>query len=650
MIAALLLCTSLGGWASASAACPQEIEWHHGDLQKAKVEATSRDKDILVYFWSDTSQACTDFYQNQMKAKRVIDATQAFLCFSAQLESPETRALFERYKVQTMPTMLVLDPSDESAQDGIIGSANIPTIVHHLERIARDEDTLRDFEERCKETPNDLDLRSQMANRHASLGNTEKAEELLASIRADDPEGKTAVAASMYLSDKVAEVFGSAPTLTEGLIDQLISYVEQIKPVNTKHAGWDRVATLQSAIGDFDGEFEAWRKAFPHVRDTQLFNWGWRNGLWWWSNRDVLSKEQKSFALEVARKTAAVSERLSKEDPGYYDPGLFLTRRLNMLAMVLHMNGEKDEATALMERCVKLYPVSGEYQARLAAYKEHREDANFSGYNDFDASWSPDGKKVVFTSTRDRNTELYVADIKKASLKRVTRSLSSDDQGAFSSKGKEVVFRSDRFKMNAIYASRVTGKDCELLVPLNDEMGHMVESGRPSYSKDGKSMALIRMDGTVPRAMVGNARGTNFVPLTKESEGEDSVAWAGRKLVYSSSRAGKKDIFIANPDGSDELNLTPKSDESWDTDVSASKDGKLVVFASWLDGRCAVWSVEADGSNLTQLTTGQTQDRRPHVSPDGKLIVFDRSHDGGSSRLWIMNADGSNARPLLGQG
>ena len=646
------LCT-LTLWAApmGGAATPpssvEEIEWNHGALESVQAEAARTKKDILVYLWSESNAACSAYYQNQLQDQRVVEATRPFLCLSAQLESEHGRELFERYAIQVMPTLLVLDGSDASAQDAIFGAANIPSIVHHLERIARDEGTLRDLVRRTIESPDDLELRGRLAAHHDSLGQNAKARELRDSIRADDPEGQSAVAASMYLQDKARELLMPAPVLTPSLVEELSAYVESIVPATTRQSGWDKVAELQNAIGNWDAEFAAWRKAFPDVPDRQLYNWGWNRGLWWWSNRDHLSKSEKDFALEVARKTVAVSERLSAEDPGYYDPGLFLTRRLNMLAMVLYMQGEKKEASALMKRCVELYPASDEYRARHQAYTDGGPDGYFNTYSDYDASWSPNGKKLVFTSTRDRNAEIYIADVKRGTVKRVTRSLASDEQGAFAPKGKDVVFRSDRFKLHAIYRAKATGKNVQLLVPLEGDGEMPAASGMPSYSKDGKSLAFIRVVEGIPQAMLADAAGENAVRVVGHPSGADSIAWVGRRLAYSATRDGEKDIFTVAADGSDEMNLTPADDGSWNVEPTGSRDGRSVVFASWRDGQCHIWSVGTDGTALTQLTDVKAQDRRPRFSPNGKQIVFDRSVDGAGSRLWIMNADGSRARPVL---
>ena len=207
----------------------------------------------------------------------------------------------------------------------------------------------------------------------------------------------------MFLDDQVQALVLASSGLTVESVDALAEYVQSIQPTATRHEGWNGIAQLRNTLGDTDGEFAAWQEAYGCVADLQLFNWGWHRVLWWWSTRDQLSKKQKAFVLEVAQRTAEVSERLSEEDPGYYDPALFLTRRLQIHAMAAYMNRDKPLANSLMERCVKLAPGSPEYRARSAAYAKGEADGYFNAYSDYDAAWSPDGRRVLFTSTRDRN-------------------------------------------------------------------------------------------------------------------------------------------------------------------------------------------------------------------------------------------------------
>jgi TolB protein len=59
-------------------------------------------------------------------------------------------------------------------------------------------------------------------------------------------------------------------------------------------------------------------------------------------------------------------------------------------------------------------------------------------------SWSPDGKRIVFTSNRDGNYEIYVCDADGAELKRVTDNPERDDYAAWHPDGKRIVAVSER--------------------------------------------------------------------------------------------------------------------------------------------------------------------------------------------------------------
>ena len=53
-----------------------------------------------------------------------------------------------------------------------------------------------------------------------------------------------------------------------------------------------------------------------------------------------------------------------------------------------------------------------------------------------------------------------------------------------------------------------------------------------------------------------------------------------------------------------------------------SPDGKYIYFNSNRTGKMQIWRMKPDGSEQVQLTKGELNDWFPHVSPDGKWIVF----------------------------
>ncbi|MCB0043756.1 MAG: PD40 domain-containing protein, partial [Caldilinea sp.] len=73
-----------------------------------------------------------------------------------------------------------------------------------------------------------------------------------------------------------------------------------------------------------------------------------------------------------------------------------------------------------------------------------------------------------------------------------------------------------------------------------------------------------------------------------------------------------------------------------------------IVFHSDRDGDLEIYSMNADGSDLQQLTDSPGRDFEPDWSPDGSTIVFSSDRDDPTNaQLYLMDADGSNQRPLM---
>ena len=83
------------------------------------------------------------------------------------------------------------------------------------------------------------------------------------------------------------------------------------------------------------------------------------------------------------------------------------------------------------------------------------------------------------------------------------------------------------------------------------------------------------------------------------------------------------------------------------SDLHVSPDGKSIVFAVAISdlGRAKktthIWTMNIDGKNLRQLTTGETNASSPSFSPDGKQILFVSSKD-GSDNLYLVAANPLN--------
>lgn len=196
---------------------------------------------------------------------------------------------------------------------------------------------------------------------------------------------------------------------------------------------------------------------------------------------------------------------------------------------------------------------------------------NHPGY-DAEATVSPNGKKIVFTSERDGDLELYSMDINGKNIKRLTHEPGYDGGAFFSPNSKMIVYRgSHPTDPKLIERDKQYLKE-HLVVPLTFEVWVMNADGSnkrqvtklgaasfaPFFTPDGKKiifctnyfatdqrkrnfdLAMINLDGT----------GLERVTYNETFDGFPMFSPDGKKLVFASNRnaaqPGDTNVFIAD--------------------------------------------------------------------------------------------------------
>ncbi len=104
--------------------------------------------------------------------------------------------------------------------------------------------------------------------------------------------------------------------------------------------------------------------------------------------------------------------------------------------------------------------------------------------NDYNASFSQDGKWIVFTSERNGSADIYRVHPDGSGLEQLTNDPSFDDQAAFSPDGKKIAFVSSRNRQADIYILEIATKK------VTNITNHPAGDFRPSWSPDGEWIAF----------------------------------------------------------------------------------------------------------------------------------------------------------------
>lgn len=143
-----------------------------------------------------------------------------------------------------------------------------------------------------------------------------------------------------------------------------------------------------------------------------------------------------------------------------------------------------------------------------------------------------------------------------------------------------------------------------------------------------------------------DANGENHQRLYKLKGYLWSPVWSpeGTRIAFCHYANGRGQIYVMNADGSQVFNLS--NNDYCDKSPVWSPDGNRIAFVSDRDGDWEIYVMNADGSQQTRLTNSPGLDRAPAWSPDGQCLAFESDREGDSD-IYVTNADGSDQRPVV---
>ncbi len=239
-------------------------------------------------------------------------------------------------------------------------------------------------------------------------------------------------------------------------------------------------------------------------------------------------------------------------------------------------------------------------------------------FTERDPSWSPDGTKIAFTASNERDftgARIWVASVDGSSRKRLSRDPFELDP-TWSPDGSALVFIR-HWNTHSVMTMTAAGS---VRRRLTQTWG---QEACPAWSPNGRQIAFVREVFNARRESVSwaywvmNADGTGkrlLLPPPRRASA-DCPSWApdGRSVALSYGS-----IWTVKPDGTDRHRLTTGVEPAW------SPSGQQVAFVRKVGRQSELYVINIDGTGETRLTRTAAFENHPAWSPDGTKIAFAR--------------------------
>jgi TolB protein len=225
------------------------------------------------------------------------------------------------------------------------------------------------------------------------------------------------------------------------------------------------------------------------------------------------------------------------------------------------------------------------------------------------ASWSPDGKQLAYVSFEQRKPVVYVHNVSNGQRRAVANFIGSNSAPAWSPDGRTLAVTLSRDGNSQVYAvDSVSG----------GEPRRLSQSGgidtEPTYSPDGRSVYFVSDRGGAPQIYRMPATGESAGRAERVTFGSSysispAVSPDGKRLAYIGRVNGEFKLQLMELGSSGVLSLT---ETSADERPSFAPNSKLIMYATRQGGREALMTTTLDGKIKARLAAQGGDIREPH--------------------------------------
>ncbi len=264
-------------------------------------------------------------------------------------------------------------------------------------------------------------------------------------------------------------------------------------------------------------------------------------------------------------------------------------------------------------------------------------------------AWSPDGATIAFTSRRDGRWGIFTVPAIGGPERRLTYSEARLTGLDWSPDGSLLAYSFGYWEGHQpciMLFDPASGESRAITDPLPPNMC----DHKPAFSPDGRQVAFLRYGGSFHEDIhLVPVAGGEVTALTERQRWVTGFDWTadGTQVIFSAAPDGRYRLWRVPAAGGPVTWLSTSGEMV--QKPSLARNAHCLVFEQ-LSCDYDIWSVRDTGGDgpcpaPAPLITSTRMDYSPHISPDGRSVVFlsDRS---GSREVWVCDGEGCHPRQL----